>query len=68
MSAKLQQQTPPGSGLASADSGKLPVLTSKTIKEAYQLLAFIASKHPYTEEFGSRALALIEFVVTSYQR
>jgi hypothetical protein len=68
MSAELQQQTPPGSGLALADSRKLPVLTSETIKEAYQLSAFIALKHPHTEEFRSRALALIEFVVTSYQR
>jgi hypothetical protein len=44
------------------------VLTSETIKETYQLSAFIALKHPYVEEFGSRALALIEFVVTSYQQ
>jgi hypothetical protein len=68
MSAELQQHTPPGSGLALADSGKLPVLSSETIEEAYQLSAFIASKHPHADGFGSRARALIEFVVTSYQR
>jgi hypothetical protein len=51
-----------------ADLGKLPVLTSEMIEEAYQLSAFIALKHPHVEEFGSRALALIEFIVTSYQR
>jgi hypothetical protein len=66
MSAELQQQTPPGSGLALADSGKLPVLSSKIIKEAYQLLAFITLKYPHVEEFGSRALVLIKFIVTSY--
>jgi hypothetical protein len=68
MSAELQQQTPPGSGLASADSGKLPLLSSETIEAAYQLSAFVASKHPSADEFGSRALALIKFVVDAYQR
>jgi transposase InsO family protein len=44
------------------------VLFSETIEAAYQLSAFVASKHPHADEFGSRALALIEFVVNSYQR